>query len=179
MPRVNRLAVDYGVNGRTMVKAIDTLEEQGLVKRVPSKGTFVKPLRRERTHTLSAITDNMVSPLHSGIVHGMEEIAARRNHHLLFCRRESIEIEEARIVELLESRKAVGFLVWPMKFSLDTRGLQALKSSGVPFVVFPHPGRRPCPIPDGLTERISPSLRARNRTRSHSAHRTTDERFST
>lgn len=138
LPGVNRLAADYAVNGRTMIKAIDALEEQGLVKRIPSRGTFITPLRRERTRTLAAVTGNITAPLHSRIVHGMEEVAARRNHHLLFCRKESVEEEEARIVELLESRKADGFLVWPSDFSLQSPGLRALRKSTVPFVVFPH-----------------------------------------
>ena len=138
LPGVNRLAADYAVNGRTMIKAIDALEEQGLVKRVPSKGTFVTPLRRERTRTLAAITGNIMAPLHSRIVHGMEEVAARHNHHLLFCGKESTQEEEARVVELLESRKADGFLVWPSDFSLESPGLRALRGSGTPFVVFPH-----------------------------------------
>jgi len=49
IPSENQLAKDFGVSRMTARKALDKIQEKGLLERIPGKGTFV----RKNTHYTS------------------------------------------------------------------------------------------------------------------------------
>lgn len=146
LPGINVLAEEYGVNNRTMIKAIETLENKGCVKRIPSKGTFVTRLKRTRTHILGVVvgTDEsgFAAPIHSSLIRGLnqtahtvgESVIIGKSHH------QNADIEIATTKELVEKRQVDGIVIWPADPSHSgSIAVNYLIEHEIPFVVVPEP----------------------------------------
>ena len=146
LPGINVLAREYDVNNRTMIKVIKSLENDGCVKRIPSRGTFVTRLKRQRTHILGIVIGTGETgpgaPIHTSLIRGItnashsagESYIIGNSHH----QDPGMEISATR--ELVESRCVDGIVIWPSeKTQTALPSIEYLKDKGIPFVIIPEP----------------------------------------
>lgn len=91
LPGERTLAKELGFSYMTIRKAIDNLVGEGILYKVPTKGTFVadKKKPREATHTIgffldSSITGGLSSPYYSMIFNALEQHAAQHGYLLTY-----------------------------------------------------------------------------------------------
>ena len=92
LPGERTLARELGMSYMTVRKAIDNLVKQGVLYRVPTKGTYVADqagVRRKQTKNIgyfldSSIKDGLTSPYYSLIFNALEKEAARRGYALVY-----------------------------------------------------------------------------------------------
>ncbi len=83
LPGERVLAREFDVNFLTVRKSMPELVEEGLIERISGKGTFVKRPRK-LAHTLSAIFSSSQGPIHSVLIHSIEEAAAKHGFDMIF-----------------------------------------------------------------------------------------------
>lgn len=91
LPGERVLAKELGFSYMTIRKAIDNLVNEGVLYKVPTKGTFVarQQANNKKTRTIgyfldSSIVSGISSPYYSLIFNSIEKIAARHGYSLLY-----------------------------------------------------------------------------------------------
>ncbi len=91
LPGERTLAKELGFSYMTIRKAIDNLVAEGVLYKVPTKGTFVadKKKPKKATHTIgyfldSSITGGLSSPYYSMIFNALEHYAAKHGYLLTY-----------------------------------------------------------------------------------------------
>jgi LacI family transcriptional regulator len=146
LPGINALAAEFNVNNRTMIKVVRTLENDGYVKRISSKGTFITRLKRQRTHILGVVlgTDETGpgAPAHSALVRGISQTSRSADESFILGKAHHQEqnFEIAATKELVEERKVDGVVIWPAdRFHTGSPSVDYLRKNDIPFVVVPEP----------------------------------------
>ncbi len=67
LPTLHKLTEQLGVARMTVVQAMNTLEEEGLIEKHSGRGTFVKDVKRPRKHTLQLKVD--ISQIYAMVDH--------------------------------------------------------------------------------------------------------------
>lgn len=117
LPAEDLLCKEYGVSLITVKKALNMLSEQGLINRIPGKGTFItKPgtaAGADGGKLLGVIFEHIASPYGLSMMYYMDEIAAANGFKLLirfsYCLREK-ETEE---IEFLLNAGVQGLIIMP------------------------------------------------------------------
>ncbi len=145
LPGINVLARQYGVNNRTMIKVVKTLEGDGFVRRVPSKGTLITRLRRQRIHILGVVlgTDDIgpTAPVHAALVKGISlaSRAAGESFIIGAPHHHDAEAELGSTKGLVEGRGVDGIIIWPAeKPHTESSSIDYLRTNKIPFVVVPE-----------------------------------------
>ncbi len=90
LPGERTLAKELGFSYMTIRKAIDNLVAQGIIYKIPTKGTFISDRRkRKRTNNIgyfldSSIESGVSSPYYSMIFHALEKEAANHGYSLVY-----------------------------------------------------------------------------------------------
>ena len=91
LPGERTLAKKYGFSYMTIRKAVDNLVAEGLLYKIPMKGTFVanRKTRKKETNVIgyfldSSIVDGLTSPYYSLIFHALEKQAALNGYSLMY-----------------------------------------------------------------------------------------------
>jgi DNA-binding LacI/PurR family transcriptional regulator len=89
LPSLNESKAQFGANQRTVEKAHDLLETDGLIRREPGRGVFVNhPVQRKTTGNVGFLTHNNMRP-HENVAYwgsvlaGMRDAARNHGYHLL------------------------------------------------------------------------------------------------
>ena len=104
LPGERRLAKEYGVSYMTLRKAVENLVEQGLLYRIPKKGTFVNPngavvpnsTTEKRRHLVDAIELIAEIPDSTPVNGGRRQDPANR------ASRENRAVDDAQLLQQLE-----------------------------------------------------------------------------
>jgi len=139
LPGMNVLASELGVNGRTVMRGVEALEAEGVVKRLPSQGTFVTRLRRERTNTIGAVLIDPGVPPGSQLVAGMQAVAGEASQALAlnsYSAEDGTQLPTIR--DLVERMRVDGLVLW---LPVETQGeaIAYLQGQNVPCVLVPEP----------------------------------------
>ncbi len=146
LPGISVLAEEYGVNSRTMAKAIEALENKGCVKRIPSKATFVTRLRRQRTDLIGVVMgfSGSRSPVHSKLISGIN-VAAQKSSKSVVMGQDHLDcadVELATTRELVEERLVDGVIIWPTNNQeAPSPAVNYLTEQKIPFVIVPEQDR--------------------------------------
>jgi len=139
IPGQRVLAEHYGVNFLTVRKAVATLVKGGLLVLQPGRGTFVTRLKRQRTHTFSAIFGGLSYGLggqHAALIQGLQAEASRHHYDLLLRSHDGQpQVEEQLIADILKREKVDGVLLWPARSCGQSAAIRLLRQANVPFVV--------------------------------------------
>jgi DNA-binding LacI/PurR family transcriptional regulator len=91
LPGERTLAKDYGFSYMTIRKAVDNLVADGVLYKIPTKGTFVadRKTSKKKTHVIayyldSSIIAGLTSPYYSMIFHALEQQATKRGYSLIY-----------------------------------------------------------------------------------------------
>lgn len=127
------------VSRSTIRQALSNAEVQGLIERVPGKGTFVarSPMGERSAHLIGYITCDSFRYLQSQLVSGAESAFSAKGYRVVFCNSNRDAEEEDRLLEqLVQVDRVGGILIWPVLYDDPARCLFKLVHQGpIPMVL--------------------------------------------
>lgn len=138
LPPEMTLIEDYAVSRITVTKAMQKLEQEGLIKRQRGRGTFVLEKSLEETSrrlTIGYIPGTMINPYFYHIQMGIAEITTRENFQLNVIG--PIELRDKDHAEKLDhiANGLDGLVIYPGPNKQDLSLLQKLTNQGLPVVM--------------------------------------------
>jgi DNA-binding LacI/PurR family transcriptional regulator len=115
VPSEQAIAKHLNISRSTVRLAFQRAELEGLIRRVPGKGTFVAYSRHDghQSGSIAFITPYQpVSEWGAVILNGAESAARARGYRLLYCRRNEDQ-REAQLLQELQDDNIAGILLWP------------------------------------------------------------------
>ena len=139
LPSEAELQDQLKISRSTIRQALNSAEVQGLIERVPGKGTFVAQLAtgRHSSRLIGYITCDSFRYLQSQLVSGAESVVSAKGYRVIFCNSNRNAKEENRLLEqLVLEDKVSGILIWPILHSDPSRRLFQLAQQGlIPLVL--------------------------------------------
>ena len=127
------------ISRSTIRQALDKAETQGLVVRVPGRGTFVaqSPIRARTSQLIGYITCDSFRYLQGQLVSGAESIVSAKGYRVVFCNSNRDINEENELLErLVLEDKVEGILIWPILHADPSRRLfQLTTQRQIPVVL--------------------------------------------
>lgn len=111
LPPEVELAAQFDISRGTVRQAMDLLVNQGLLQRIPGKGTFVTNVSvRSRSQLIGIVVPYLRDSLITEVLRGAESVLRRNGYNLIFCHSEgNLQLELAQIAQL--QREGVGGLI--------------------------------------------------------------------
>ncbi|MFQ5855632.1 MAG: GntR family transcriptional regulator [Anaerolineae bacterium] len=134
LPSEAELQRQLKISRSTIRQALSNAEAEGLIERVPGKGTFVarSPAGKRNNHLIGYITFDFLSDFQHQLLRGAESAARARGYRILFCNSNRDANEENRLLDqLLEEDRVGGTLIWPALDDDPSRRLFQLANQGV------------------------------------------------
>jgi len=135
LPTEAELEADLGVSRVTIRQALSAAAEEGLVIRIPGKGTFVSGASTSAaTPATGSFIGYVVPHISSGfnvqILLGVETILKREGFHLIFCNSEGDLSKENQLLENLQTNKMAGYIIQPVYSKETDRCVVDIASKG-------------------------------------------------
>lgn len=136
LPPELELAGQLSVSRGTVRQAMDLLVNQGLLQRVPGRGTFVTaPETRVRSQLIGIVVPYLRDSLTIDIMRGAESMLRRSGFSLIFCHSEGdLQLERAQLVRL-RREGACGLIVFPIGVADEVALLNELIEPQLPLVL--------------------------------------------
>ncbi len=138
LPSETELQRHLGISRGTIRQALSRAEAEGLIERVPGKGTFVAVTvpAKETRGFIGYITSDFMSEFQRQLLQGAESTARERGYRILFCNSNGDVREEDRLLQQLIADRVDGILIWPSLSETSHRVLFRLVQEGRLPVVF-------------------------------------------
>lgn len=138
LPPETGLARQYGVSIMTVRQAFAELVNEGVVRRIPGKGTFVVRKKWDTVRSLGLVIYDVSRIEHlffAGIAQGIKEEMSERGHHSLFI---STFKEDAFYDELVVKQAVDGLIIVGQEMNPDD--VERWKKRGFRFLLlfYPH-----------------------------------------
>ncbi len=141
LPSERRLVETLGVARMTVCQVMASLENDGLVRRIQGKGTFVEEDVRRKLKRGQDIFALVVPATHGGflpsLLNGCESAAAEIHHQMLVCNTDDNVDRQASIVLQLLDKEVGGVAIMPTSQPTPEFQIRQLQKRGIP-VVFCH-----------------------------------------
>ena len=142
LPSENILVEQLGVARSTIRQAMKALEDDGLIRRVQGKGTFVESDARRKVKRGQDIFALVVPATRGGffpsLLHGFEAAAGEIHHQMLVCNNDDNVDRQASIVLQLLDKEVGGVAIMPAtQPATPACQMRQLQEHGIP-VVFCH-----------------------------------------
>ena len=137
IPTELELAEQFGYSRQTIRQAISGLEQEGLLKRTPGRGTFVcqqnagrvnrSESRTRRVGVLTTYLDDYIFP---GIINGIERVLSRHDYLFTLGLTHNKTLDEATALQKLLAAGVDGLIIEGTKTALPTpnEGMASLGS---------------------------------------------------
>jgi GntR family transcriptional regulator of arabinose operon len=115
VPSEHLIAKHLKISRSTVRLAFQRAELEGLIRRVPGKGTFVAFSRQDAYQSGSIAFISPFQPLSEWgamLLNGAESAARARGYRLLYCRRNEDQ-HEVELLQELQDDNIAGILLWP------------------------------------------------------------------
>ncbi len=99
---------------------------------VPNR--LARALSRRRTGTIGVIVPDLANPFYPLVVHGIEEVARRADHHVILCHSQADPERERGYLEDMVSFQVEGVLIAPVS-DRSRPHMRLLAREGIPFVM--------------------------------------------
>ena len=147
IPTEAELESDIGVSRVTIRQALSAAVEEGLIVRMPGKGTFVSGIGSSVITTktesfIGYVVPHLSSGFNVQILLGVESILKQEGFHLIFCNSEGDLSKENQLLQSLETNKMAGYIVQPVYSEANERSVidLALKEKRIVFIDRSIPG---------------------------------------
>jgi GntR family transcriptional regulator of arabinose operon len=139
LPSETELQHQLKISRSTIRQALSKAEAQGLIERVPGKGTFVarSPTGQADSRLIGYISCDSFRHLQSQLLSGAESVVAAQGYRVVFCNSNRDPGEESRLLQqLVLEDKVRGILIWPVLHDDPSRRLfQLAQQDLVPLVL--------------------------------------------
>ena len=135
------LAVRFGVSRGTLRKAMKTMVDEGILARIPGKGTFIQAEGNrvlpatERSRLIGIVLVQMMDPLGSSIISGAERVARQKGYSLIFCNLDERLETEAEHFERLLNHHVAGVILFPLALPGELELIETLCDADIPIVL--------------------------------------------
>ncbi len=125
LPSEADLGRDLAISRGTIRQALQNAEVEGLIERVPSKGTFVaqRPVREAPLRLIGFITSDFLSDHQRQLLRGAEDLARSRGYSILFSSSSQDLATENRLLDQMVAEQVSGVLIWPIYEDAPSRRL--------------------------------------------------------
>lgn len=138
IPSEPELQRQLSISRGTVRQALSNAETEGLIIRVPGKGTFVAPSASSQrsSQLIGYITDDCCDPMQSQMLTGAQQVMTARGFRIIFCNSDGDVQEENRLLDqLVEEIGVDGILIWPVpRKGASGRLLQLCQRRVIPLV---------------------------------------------
>lgn len=138
LPSEATLTRELQISRGTIRQALKNADVEGLIHRVPSKGTFVapSPARLTQSPLLGYITSDFLSDFQRQLLAGAEELARSRGYRILISSSSQELSVENRLLDQMLADQVRGMLIWPIHDDNPARNLFRLVEQCDPPMVF-------------------------------------------
>lgn len=138
IPSENQLTSHLSISRSTLRLALQRAELEGLVERIPGKGTFVAHIAQKESQRrlIAFMTCGFDSETHSLLLNGAEAVLKANGHRIIFSNAQSRQ-EETDILRRFREDNVVGLLLWPHASASRNQQDNAIpyQEIGVPLVL--------------------------------------------
>ncbi len=140
LPGEWELASDLAISRATVQKAWQTAEEEGLLYRVPGKGTFVaEPLSKANArNTIGMIVPDFRGTFAVHLLSGVERVLRQHGYSVHLAGTEYTVEEENRVLRQMQQDGIRGCIVWAMRSASSARLLSTIGQE-MPIVLIDRP----------------------------------------
>ncbi len=140
LPGEYALISQLRISRSTIQRAWQTAQDEGLIYRVPAKGTFVsEPAQRPTTtRFVSCIMAEFRYTFDGSLLDGADELLRAKGYRLLFAQSERRIEEENRLIRTMCAEGVAGILLWPVMENNSKRFVSD-PSCSVPVVLLDRP----------------------------------------
>jgi GntR family transcriptional regulator, arabinose operon transcriptional repressor len=119
IPSENQLTKHFNISRSTVRLALQQVELECLIERIPGKGTFVAQISHEnKSHLLAFVTCGFDAENHLLMLNGAEREAKARGYQIVFSNTQNLQ-EEIDILQQLKAQDIAGILLWPNSHTLE------------------------------------------------------------
>ncbi|NPV66896.1 MAG: GntR family transcriptional regulator [Anaerolineae bacterium] len=140
LPGEFELVEQLGISRTTIQKAWDAAEDEGLIYRVPAKGTYVAAPQQGQqvSRSVGFLVPQFLYTFDGDLLDGAEKVLRQHGYRLLFAQTERRVEEENRLLHTMCQEGVVGFLLWPVSDPEEKRILSG-ENCRVPIVLLDRP----------------------------------------
>jgi DNA-binding LacI/PurR family transcriptional regulator len=140
LPTEAELEMELQVSRVTIRQALSAAVEEGLVVRLPGKGTFVSETETSTTTQRSEgfigyVVPHLSSSFNVQILLGVESVLKEKGYHLIFCNSEGDFSKENQLLQNLESTRMSGYIIQPVYAEANDRSLIHLAAKDARIVL--------------------------------------------
>jgi len=142
LPGEYALITQLNISRSTVQRAWQTAQDEGLIYRVPAKGTFVsEPAKRPTTtQFVGCIVAEFRYTFDGSLLDGADELLRAKGYRLLFAQSERRIEEENRLIRTMCAEGVAGILLWPVTDNRNSsRRFVTDPSCSVPVVLLDRP----------------------------------------
>ncbi len=118
LPSENQLQQHLSVSRNTVRQALNSIETEGLIERIPGRGTFVAELQKpalrmnDNRYTIHFATHDFENTCQRLLLAGAESVAKARGYRVVFYNSKHSPTEEQRLIDQIRQEPTGGLLMW-------------------------------------------------------------------
>jgi DNA-binding LacI/PurR family transcriptional regulator len=139
LPSEEEYSAAFNVSGITIRKALSELTNEGYIKRIKRKGTFVNgPVTEESSSRLLALVlsaEDYFDVSYMKIIKGAQSMAAEYNHSLIVEWSSNNLAQEAETIKKMLDRNIDGFIIYPYDPIKSKDNYLLIEQKNIPYVL--------------------------------------------
>jgi GntR family transcriptional regulator of arabinose operon len=135
MPSESQLCNHLQISRSTVRLALQNAEVEGLIERIPGRGTFVADTTIPQQRFIAFVTSRFDHQSDQLLLSGAENMAKATGYRVIFCNTDDIH-EEVNLLQNLADENIAGVLLWPSSSSSPLYGpvIQYYQQKKIPVV---------------------------------------------